>query len=84
MTLVKRTWSFWLCLFLAAFLFIGSALTPPPFEIHNSIFTAVAWIFAFAVLGQLRDLLAAIAEILREGKSIKVTKGDFETEITAK
>lgn len=62
-------WSFWMCLAVAIFLMVGGAITPPPFEIDSSIFKAVGWLFGFAALGQLPELVAS-------AKSVKIQRGD--------
>ena len=62
--------SFWLCLGISIILMIGGAICPPPFVIDASIFKAVGWLFAFAALGQLPDLI-------QSDKSARLEKGDI-------
>ena len=62
--------SFWLCLVISIILMVGGAICPPPFVIDASIFKAVGWLFAFAALGQLPDLI-------QSGKSARLEKGDI-------
>lgn len=60
--------SFWTCLGISIFLMVGSALVPPPFVIDITIFKAVGWLFGFAALGQLPDILAL-------GRTAKIQRG---------
>ena len=63
--------SFWTCLGISIFLMVGSALFPwpPTFIIEPSIFEAVGWLFGFAALGQLPDILML-------GRTAKIQRGN--------
>lgn len=63
--------SFWVCLSISIFLMVGSALFPwpPTFIIEASIFKAVGWLFGFAALGQLPD-------IIMMGRTAKIQRGN--------
>lgn len=67
---VSKT-SFWVCLSISIFLMVGSALFPwpPNFIIEHSIFQAVGWLFGFAALGQLPD-------IINLGRTAKIQRGN--------
>ena len=66
----KGHWiAFWVCLVVAMFLMIGSAIVPPPFVIDSSIFKAVAWLFGFAALSQ-------VPSIVQSGKSATIKHGN--------
>lgn len=66
----KAHWiSFWICLFVAIILMVGSAIVPPPFVIDKSIFTAVAWLFGFATLSQ-------IPALVKSGKKASISHGN--------
>jgi len=61
--------SFWVCLIVAVGLMVGGAIVPPPFVVDASIFKCVGWLFGFAALGQIPDLLSL-------GRTAKIQKGD--------
>lgn len=67
---VKGNYAFWICLAVAIFLLVGSALVPPPFVVDASIFKAVGWLFAFAALG-------SFTRALDKGMDASIQKGDF-------
>lgn len=77
----KAHWiSFWICLGIAIFLMVGSAVVPPPFVIDRSIFEAVGWLFGFAALSQVPALVnSGKTAILQHGNtSLTVKKEDEE------
>ena len=66
----KAHWyAFFVCLLVSVGLMIGGAITPPPFQIHSSIFTAVGWLFGFAALSQ-------VPAVIDSGTSARIKKGD--------
>jgi len=67
--------AFWVCLSISIFLMVGGALTPPPFVVDKSIFTAVGWLFAFAALSQ-------VPVIIDSGKNATITRGNTQITIT--
>ena len=58
-------------------LLVASFLVPPMGEISPSVLRAVGEIFAFATL-------AVVREAIKEGLSVKASKGDAAIEITQK
>ena len=60
-------------------LFTGGFLVPPIGIIDGSVLTAVGLLLMFAVLAQ----LPAITDAIRNGKSIKLTKGDSSIEVSS-
>ena len=65
----KGHWiAFWICLGVAVFLMVGSAIVPPPFVIDASIFKCVAWLFGFAALSQ-------VPAIVESGKTATIKHG---------
>ena len=67
---ITENWTFWICLFVAVFLLVGGALTPPAFVIDASIFKAAGWLFAFAALG-------SFSSAVDKGLDASIKKGDF-------
>lgn len=74
---VTGNWTFWVCLFVAIFLLVGSALTPPAFVIDASIFRATGWLFAFAALG-------SFSHAVDKGLDASIKKGDFSFNVGKK
>lgn len=82
--------AFWVCLVVSIGLMIGSAIVQPPFVVDASIFKCVGWLFGFAALGLLPDVLALgrTAKIQRGNTVVTIGKDsnnngyddDFETE----
>lgn len=66
-----------ICASVSIGLLIASFLVPPMGEISPSVLRAVGEIFAFATLAVLR-------EAIKEGLSVKASKGDAAIEITQK
>lgn len=60
-------------------LFIGGFFTPPIGIIDGSVLTAVGLLLMFAALAQ----LPTITDAIRNGKSIKLTKGDSSIEVSS-
>ena len=60
-------------------LIIGGFLLPPMGIIDGSVLTAVGELLMFGVLAQ----LPAIIDAAKNGKNIKVTKGDFTAEVSS-
>ena len=60
-------------------LIIGGFLLPPMGIVDSSVLTAVGELLMFGVLAQLPALINAA----RNGKSIKLTKGDFTAEVSS-
>lgn len=61
--------AFWVCLIVSIGLMVGGALVPPPFVVDASIFKCVGWLFGFAALGLLPDVLAL-------GRTAKIQRGN--------
>ena len=70
---------FYLTFAISLLLIIGGFLLPPMGIIDGSVLTAVGELLMFGVLAQVPALIAAT----KNGKSIKVTKGDFSAEVTS-
>ena len=70
---------FYLTLAISLLLIIGGFLLPPMGIIDGSVLTAVGELLMFGVLAQVPSLIAAA----KNGKSIKLTKGDFSAEVTS-
>ena len=70
---------FYFNLFISIALIVGGFLLPPMGIIDGSVLTAVGELLMFGVLAQIPGILDAV----RNGKSIKVTKGDSSVEISA-
>ena len=70
---------FYLNLGVSIALIVGGFFVPPLGVIDGSVLTAVGLLLMFAVLAQVPALL----ESARNGKSIKLTKGDFTAEVTS-
>lgn len=61
--------AFWICLIVSIGLMVGGAIVPPPFVVDASIFKCVGWLFGFAALGLMPDVLAL-------GKTAKIQRGN--------
>ena len=70
---------FYLTLAISLLLIIGGFLLPPMGIIDGSVLTAVGELLMFGVLAQLPDLIDAA----KNGKSVKISKGDFTAEVTS-
>ena len=69
---------FWVCLLLAAGLFIGSFFCPPVGSIDGSVLKAGAELLAFAALGIVGKNLAEGKRVTFEHGETEVTIGDDE------
>ena len=70
---------FYLTLAISLLLIIGGFLLPPMGIIDGSVLTAVGELLMFGVLAQ----LPALIDAAKNGKSIKLTKGDFSAEVSS-
>ena len=70
---------FYLTFAISLMLIIGGFLLPPMGIIDGSVLSAVGELLMFGVLAQ----VPAIIDAAKNGKSIKVTKGDFSAEVTS-
>ena len=70
---------FYLSLAISLLLIIGGFLLPPMGIIDGSVLTAVGELLMFGVLAQVPMLLDAA----KNGKSVKISKGDFSAEVTS-
>lgn len=59
---------------ISALMLIISWVMPPPWEVHSSVITAVAELFAFAALW-------TVIIAIENGGTAKITKGDINLEI---
>lgn len=71
--------TFYVTLTFSLMLIVGGFLVPPVGIIDGSVLTAVGLLLMFAVLAQVPTLL----ESARNGKSIKLSKGDFSVDVTS-
>ena len=73
----KGHWiAFWVCLLVSIFLMIGSAIAPPPFEIHQSVFKTVSWLFGFSALAQVPNIVQSGKTAILKHGSTSLTVGD--------
>ena len=70
---------FYLTLAISLLLIIGGFLLPPMGIIDGSVLTAVGELLMFSVLAQ----LPALIDAAKNGKSVKISKGDFTAEVTS-
>lgn len=71
--------TFYITLVTSLMLIVGGFLVPPVGVIDGSVLTAVGLLLMFAALAQVPSIINAA----RNGKSIKLSKGDFEVEVSA-
>lgn len=71
--------TFYITLVVSIVLIVGGFFVPPLGVIDGSVITSVGLLLMFAVVAQIPDILQTI----REGKHIKLSKGDFEVEVSA-
>ena len=71
--------TFYFNLTVSVLLIVGGVLVPPVGVIDGSVLTAVGLLLMFGVIAQIPTILNAV----REGKSIKLTKGDFSAEVNS-
>ena len=70
---------FYLSLAISLLLIIGGFLLPPMGIIDGSVLTAVGELLMFGVLAQ----VPALIDAAKNGKSVKISKGDFSAEVTS-
>ena len=70
---------FYLTLAISLLLIIGGFLLPPMGIIDGSVLTAVGELLMFGVLAQ----VPALIDAAKNGKSVKISKGDFTAEATS-
>lgn len=70
---------FYINLVVSILLIVGGFFCPPIGIIDGSVLTAVGLLLMFALLAQ----IPRIIEEARNGKSIKVQKGDFSAEVSS-
>ena len=70
---------FYLTLAISLLLIIGGFLLPPMGIIAGSVLTAVGELLMFGVLAQ----VLALIDAAKNGKSVKISKGDFTAEVTS-
>ena len=70
---------FYLTFAISLLLIIGGFLLPPMGIIDGSVLTAVGELLMFGVLAQVPALISAA----KNGKSVKISKGDFSAEVTS-
>ena len=71
--------AFYINLSVSIVLIVCGFLLPPMGIIDGSVLTAVGELLMFGVLAQLPALISAA----KNGKSIKLTKGDFTAEVSS-
>ena len=71
---------FYLTLAISLLLIIGGFLLPPMGIIDGSVLTAVGELLMFGVMAQVPHLI----EAAKNGKSIRLQKGDFSAEVSSK
>ena len=71
--------TFYLTLAISLLLIVGGFLIPPMGIIDGSVLTAVGELLMFGVLAQVPALISAA----KNGKSVKISKGDFSAEVTS-
>lgn len=69
----------WICLLTSIVLLIVSFFTPPMWIIDASVLAGVGELFGFATLFKLPNMIQSI----RDGKSVKLSKGDTSIEVTS-
>ena len=71
--------TFYLTFAISLLLIVGGFLLPPMGIIDGSVLTAVGELLMFGVLAQVPALISAA----KNGKSVKISKGDFSAEVTS-
>ena len=71
--------TFYITLITSILLIVGGFICPPMGIIDSSVLTAVGELLMFGVMAQVPALISAA----KNGKSIKVTKGDFTAEVSS-
>ena len=70
---------FYLTFAISLLLILGGFLLPPMGIIDSSVLTAVGELLMFGVLAQVPTLIDAA----KNGKSVKISKGDFSAEVSS-
>lgn len=70
--------TFYVTLTVSIMLMVGGFFVPPLGIIDGSVITSVGLLLMFAVVAQIPDILKSV----REGRSIKLSKGDFSAEVS--
>lgn len=70
---------FYLTLLISICLLVGGFLIPPTGIIDGSVLTAVGELLMFSIVAQ----VPAIVREARNGKSIRLQKGDFSAEVSS-
>ena len=70
---------FYLTLAISLLVIIGGFLRPPMGIVGGSVLTAVGELLMFGVLAQ----VPALIDAAKNGKSVKISKGDFTAEVTS-
>ena len=70
---------FYLTLAISLLLIVGGFLLPPTGITDGSVLTAVGELLMFGVLAQ----VPALIDAAKNGKSVKISKGDFTAEVTS-
>ena len=71
--------AFYINLSVSIVLIVCGFLLPPMGIIDGSVLTAVGLLLMFGVLAQVPALISAA----KNGKSVKISKGDFSAEVTS-
>ena len=71
--------TFYLTLTISLLLIVGGFLLPPMGIIDGSVLTAVGELLMFGLLAQ----LPALIDAAKNGKSVKISKGDFSAEVSS-
>ena len=69
----------WLCLLTTISLLVAAFCVPPVGLIDSSVLVGTSILFAFATLTKLPNIILSI----KDGKSLRLNKGDLELEIKA-
>ena len=69
--------TFWLNLTVSIALMLTGFFSPPLGVIDDSVLSAVGLLLMFAVIAQIPEILKAV----KDGRSVRITKGDFVAEI---
>lgn len=69
--------TFWLNLTVSIALMLAGFFSPPLGVIDDSVLSAVGLLLMFAVIAQIPEILKAV----KDGRSVRITKGDFVAEI---
>lgn len=76
---MKPMRTFYVTLVISIALIVGGFFVPPLGVIDGSVLTAVGELVMFCVIAQ----IPSIVEAAKNGKSIRVKKGDFSAEVSS-